>query len=110
MTRPRIGELRQRVTLQQPNDVPDGAGGFTRSWSDLASVWARIEPLSGAERLRAVQLESAVSHRVTLRYREGVSASLRLKFGARVFNIRAVINLEERKDYLDLLCEEGAGA
>ena len=68
---------------------------------------ASIEPLKGAERLTTQQLESRLTHRVRLRHRSGVTTAMRLKFGARIFNIRAVINKGERNRLLELLCEEG---
>lgn len=100
-------DLRHRLTLQQEVRTADGAGGYTPSWSDVATVWAQVEPLKGAERLHAMQLQDTVSHRVTIRYRAGVTAALRLLFGTRVFNIRAVINPGERNRWLELMCEEG---
>ena len=48
-----------------------------------------------------------MTHRVKIRYRAGVTAKMRLTFGARVFNIRGVINAGERDRTLELLCEEG---
>ncbi len=103
----KAGRLRHRVTLQNAADTADGGGGFTTTWSDVATVWAAIEPLKSRERLFAQQLETPVTHRVTIRYRAGVTAKMRLKFGARVFNIRGVINAGERDRTLELLCEEG---
>lgn len=44
---PLIGALRHRVTLEAPVDAPDGAGGYTRSFTPIANLWARITP-SGA--------------------------------------------------------------
>ena len=103
----KAGRLRHRVTLQSAADTADGGGGFTTVWSDVATVWASIEPLKGRERLFAQQLESPVSHRVTLRHRSGVTTAMRVKFGSRILNIRSVINAEERDRALELLCEEG---
>jgi SPP1 family predicted phage head-tail adaptor len=105
----RAGSLRHRVTLQQPAETPDGGGGFTLAWTDVATVWAAIEPLKGAERLHAQQLQSPVTHRVTMRYRSGVTPTMRLLFEARTLNIRAVIDPQERNRTLELLCEEGVG-
>lgn len=108
-----IGRLRHRLVVQAENPLPDGGGGRGDPWAapiTLATVWGRVEPLGGAERLRAMQLDARVSHRVTLRYRADVTARERLVFGQRVFKIRAVINLEERNEWLQLLCEEGIGA
>lgn len=102
-----IGKLRHRVILQAPNETADGAGGWTLTWTDVATVWAAIEPLKGAERLKAQRLEASVTHKVTIRHRDGVTAKQRLKFGTRFFNIRAVINRGERDRFLELLAEEG---
>ena len=54
-------------------------------------------------------VETPVTHRVTIRHRDGVTPKMRLKFGARILNIRAVINPAERNRTLELLCEEGVG-
>jgi SPP1 family predicted phage head-tail adaptor len=105
----RAGRLRHRIVLQSAGEAADGGGGFTVTWGDVATLWAAIEPLKGSERLRAQQLETPVTHRVTIRHRAGVTAKMRVKFGSRAFNIRAVIDPQERGRTLELLCEEGVG-
>jgi len=102
------GTLRHRVTLQEPSDVPDGAGGFSRSWQDVASLRADIQPAGGTERLHGLQLQWRVTHRVILRYRTGVTTAMRLVYNGRALNIRAVINRGEANAWLDVLAEEGA--
>ncbi len=104
---PGAGALRHRVTLQTPQETADGGGGASVAWTDLAVVWAAIEPLRGSERPRAGQIESPLTHRVVIRHRDDVTPRLRIKFGARLFNIRAVIDPGERRCHLELLCEEG---
>ncbi len=106
----RIGRLRERVTVQRAARDADAGGGAVVTWTPLAhapTVWARIEPLSGAEALQAMKLQARVTHRVTLRWRDDVTAAMRLVCGARTLNIRAVTNPDERRRYLELLCEEG---
>jgi SPP1 family predicted phage head-tail adaptor len=101
--------LRQRVTLQQASESPDGAGGFARSWNDVAALWAELTPLQGREQLDAMQLASRVTHRAVLRYRDDVSADKRLILAdGRIFNIRAVLNIAEQSYLLELLVEENA--
>lgn len=99
--------LRHRVTLQQPSETPDGAGGVTRTWQDVATLWAEIEALSANESVEAARLVSGITHRITLRYRSGVTAQMRVSFDGRVFNIRSVTNLLERDIILEVLAEEG---
>lgn len=88
-----IGDMRHRATLQQQVRTPDGGGGFTETWQDLATVpavYADIVPLSGAEQLRHHQLASTVTHRITIRYRSDVTAAMRLSSGGKIYNITSV--------------------
>ncbi len=101
-----MGRLRYRVPLQQPVDTDDGAGGTTQTWSDVVTLWARIEPLDAGERVDAERIEAAIDHRVTIRWRAGVTHAMRFSFGTRVFAIRGLTDREERHRFLDCLCEE----
>lgn len=105
------GTLRHRLVLQAENPAADGGGGQGADpWADpvtVATVWGRVEPVGGAERLRAMRLEGAVTHTVTIRHRTGVTAGMRILFGVRLLNIRAAIDVNERGRVLKLLCEEG---
>jgi len=101
------GKLRHRITIQEQNLTPDGAGGFVRSWDDVATVWAEVEPFSGREQVQAEQLAGVVIYRIRMRYRSGVTAAHRLQFGARIFNIRRIITPREIPSLLELLVEEG---
>lgn len=106
----RIGDLRKRVTIQSETPTSDNAGGYALAWTDVATVWAEIEPLGGNEVFAAQHLEGHVTHRVTMRYRGGVTTDMRLTCGSRAFNIRAVLNTDERNRWIELLVEEGAAA
>jgi SPP1 family predicted phage head-tail adaptor len=105
-----IGKLRHRITIQEESRAADSGGGYTNTWTNLATdptVWAAIEPLRGREFLQARQLHDAVTHRVTIRHRSDVTAGMRLLRGSRAFNIRSVIDKDERGRWLELMCEEG---
>lgn len=102
--------LIRRVSLQAAATSPDGTGGQTvTGWNEVASVFAEISPLRGQEQLVARQMTSSVNHRLTIRYRTDVTAGMRAVYGARAFNIRAVINPGEWNERLELLCDEGLG-
>lgn len=103
------GGLRKRAVLQAEQRTADAGGGYVLAWTDLATVWARLMPVSGRESLAADRLEARVTHRVTMRWRAdlNLSAALRLKIGARLFNIHAVFNEGERDRTAILLVEEG---
>jgi len=112
--------IRHRLTLQQEVQTPDGGGGYIKSWQAVTDLWAEIIPIIGAgsstsrgagkKILFAAQLQSEFSHRILLRYRDGVTTAMRLVFENRIFNIRYVANVEEKRENLELLVQEGVGS
>ena len=100
-------DLQHFVTLQKEVRTADGGGGYALSWQDVVKVRAQVKPLSGRERLAAMKLEASVTHKVVIRYRDGVTAAMRLLFRGRPLNIRSVINVDEFDTWLELLVEEG---
>lgn len=99
--------LRHRVTIEQPVLVADGQGGYTKSWSTFATVWARMIPASGSENASTGQQVSEINYRVTIRPLAGVTNAMRLNWGGRVFNIRSVMDPDGMEASLVLNVEEG---
>jgi head-tail adaptor len=60
--------------------------------------------------LQAGRPESRVSCRFVMRRRTDVSVNHRLRLGARLFAIRAVIDEGPQSAWMTLFCEEGAPA
>jgi SPP1 family predicted phage head-tail adaptor len=101
-----IGRLRHRVTLEAPDETPDGAGGVARAWTPLGEVWAAIEPLGAGEAVIADKRLGRLSHRIFIRHRAGLTLNHRLRLGARTFSIRSLRDAEERGRFLECLVEE----
>lgn len=40
------GKLRHRITIQRETVTRDEYGSEVKTWDDLATVWASVEPLS----------------------------------------------------------------
>ncbi|THF56666.1 phage head closure protein [Ollibium composti] len=94
------GALRTRLVLQTVTAVPDDLGGFAENWSDVATVFARIEPVSADSRFGAGQTLEAVTHCITLRHRGDVEADMRLAGGGRFFLIVTAHDPDESGRYL----------
>ena len=99
-------QMKCRITIQAPSDVPDGSGGVQRDWQDICSVWAAFSPLSGKESLWMGQLQSARVHRITIRYRDDIDTSMRILYRNREFQIRAMLCPDEARRVLELYVEE----
>ena len=108
MKRIAIGARRRRFVLELPIESPDGFGGVTRAYAAGPQVWGAIEMLRGEELVRAARPEQSVTHRVRLRYREGVTAAHRLADGLRRFQIRSAADPDGRRRELVCLVEEVA--
>lgn len=104
----RAGRLRFRLELQAPEDIRDDIGGVRQDWQTHATVWGDIVPMSGRELWQAQQIESRLSHRLTLRYTPALLPSwrIRLKDTARVFQPVSVRTLEERDRTTEVLAFE----
>lgn len=103
------GALRTEFALEAATPVADGMGGHAEAWDEVATVFGRIEPVSAGARFGAGQALETVTHRVTLRRRDGISSGMRLRKGTRRFAIVSVHDPDESGRYLVLRTrEEGA--
>lgn len=108
----RTGTLRHRAKLQQRSAAQDTLGGQITTWSDVATIWCDIQPLSGRELLAAQAVQSDVEYSVVARYRSEFAtpkavAAMRLLYGSRMLNIVACMNVDERNRTVELRCSEG---
>lgn len=95
-----IGELRHRVSIERVIRVSDSAGGATTTWELVAMVWAAIWTRSSDELVEHDRVAGRATHDVWLRYRAGIDPGMRIVFGARVFDIRGVIDQDGRRRFL----------
>ncbi len=101
-----IGELRTRLTLEAPSRTDDGGGGADVVWEAVAEVWAAVRPITGVEKFELDRVAGRRSHEIMIRYRADVVAQMRLRQGARVFDIRAAFDPDQRRHWLKILAEE----
>ena len=102
------GAFRHRLVIEAPVETADGAGGVTRSFETVATVWGLIEPLGGAEIRTEDRLVQRLTHRITLRAHPGLTAAHRFRRGQRLFEIRAIRDDVPAIRFLTCQCEENA--
>lgn len=102
------GKLRHRVTIQRPAQSRDSSGDVRVSWLDVATVWAAVEPLSVREFIAGQSMQSQVTARITVRYRDGLSADMRILFRDRIYNPQGWLSdPDSGLEYLTAPCTEG---
>jgi SPP1 family predicted phage head-tail adaptor len=101
-----IGHFQRRFfncdfVLQAPTDAADGQGGKTRTWAGWAGIPATgagvqgeclgaIHQLSGQEREAMGALGELSTHAIEIAYVAGLDSTLRVTYGARVFDVLSV--------------------
>ena len=101
--------LNHRIQIEQAAEASDGTGDPVRTWSLVATLWASVNALTGREAFNAKQVLAEVTHRVTIRYRTGLTPKMRVKFDGRYFDILSVLDAKETKVWLELMCVERIG-
>lgn len=100
------GKMRHSIEVRELQEVPDNMGGQSTEWVTVWTKKALIETLSGFERLRSMQLKATLTHKIVIRYFAGLTPKHQILFDGRLFQIRSVINVEERNRFYELSCDE----
>lgn len=109
----RIGELDQRITLQEKTTEPDGAGGEVATWTDRGSVWAHIRPQTGGERMQNDTTVAEGRMRLWLRNQSKgreLDETWRIVWRGRVYNIDWIGPTSPRSMYREIQLTVGAPA
>lgn len=97
------------TTLNEKGKVVRSGSTIKNEWTDVATLRASIEPVSGREYFSgAFQIGENIT-RIRTRYRPDltIDRKMRVKFGERIFSIFDVIDFHERHEELQLMCKEG---
>lgn len=101
----------RRITVQSPAGSRDAYGERTTTWTDVATVWAAVMPLSVRELLAGGAIHGELTHRVQVRYSAALAvadASWRIMLGARIMVMTGPVrNINEGNRVLEFLCAEG---
>ena len=96
----KAGDLRQVITLLRPDSSTDERNRRTTVYNEAATVHAKRQDVSGREFYQAygVHAEDIVTY--TIRWREGITVSWRIRDHGSEYNIVEINRLGEMRDYL----------
>ncbi|WP_294186353.1 phage head closure protein [uncultured Clostridium sp.] len=104
------GELRHKISIQQYSKLTNDYGEVEINndgiWTEVMTIKAGIYPISGREFFAAETVNSEITHKVKIRYTEGLKPNMRIVFNNRIFSIESIINFKELNIELQLLCKE----
>ena len=100
-----IGQLNNRVTIEQLSAGVDSIGQPVMTWTMLAQVWASIRFIKGLEAIQG-GMEGSLSHvSLRIRYKASITPAMRVTHGGLTYQIKAILPDLAGKQYMDLACE-----
>lgn len=100
------GDLNRRITIRRIERVREPGGGYSEQPVDVATVWAKVEPLRGREQIIAMQTGMQRPHRFTIRYRDGVTGAKDILYREHRYDIQSVVDTDAAHRELVILAEE----
>jgi SPP1 family predicted phage head-tail adaptor len=101
----RAGDMWARVTIQQPSPTANEVGEPVLTWSTFATVWADVQPLSARETDRYAEAVGFMSHKVRIRYLNGLTSAMRIVYRNRVLEIGQITE-QDRLWHQEIICTE----
>ena len=100
-----VGRLNQSIELLKREEGKSAWGEATGTWAVYDTVWAWVKLLPGMELIRASAEVLRVRASFRIRYRDGITSGLRVRYMGQVYDVRGVALTDDRRFY-DLACEE----
>lgn len=102
------GDLRERIEIQSLDSVGDGAGGYVRSWSTRATVWAQVLPSRpGAEAAIADAVQGVQGYRIKVAFRRDVTMEDRIVWRGAILNVIGAADEAGRRKYTIIHTDSG---
>lgn len=99
------GKLRNRIILQKKIE---NTGPFQplNEYENFKSIWSEVRYLTGKNfyAARAANIKTDVEF--IIRHRSDIDETMRIKFGNKIFNIEAILPLDNMKKYLTIKAYE----
>ena len=103
----KAGQMNRQITIQSPSQTIDAYGGPVFSWSDVATVWAKVHPLRGRELIAAQAAQNETTVKFYIRYRPGITSAKRVLYDGKIYDIIAVIDVNEAHVDIEITAKTG---
>jgi SPP1 family predicted phage head-tail adaptor len=100
------GRLRHRVIIQSNTPTQNTSGEEVPSWGTFATVWASVEPQSGAEKFDPEQFYSTTTVKIRIRYLSGLTTKMRVSFDSKSYDIEAIIQMNTIRKEMEITARE----
>ncbi|MEX6662442.1 phage head closure protein [Pseudomonas sp. W2-17] len=100
------GDLNRRITIQRRTDYPAEDMGLDSVLTLPRDRWAKIEPVGTAVYANGVQTDNKITHRVFVRYLQGVTVADEIASEGCIYAVRRVAAMNGGRRFTVLEVEE----
>lgn len=97
--------LKYRIQIQRPVVVRSDSGEPVTNWENTGQVMADIYSVTGREFFEANQVNSEVTIKIVIRFKDGLTTDMRVIHGSNIYNVVAVLNQDNRRRPTTLMCK-----
>lgn len=106
----RAGLTKKRVALDEPVTTQNATGEEVTAWSEVATVWASIEPIRGREALlnglNAAQMDTRLRMRWSTAL-DAMNSEWRIRYKETVYNVVSIAHVMTGRRELEILAKSG---
>jgi SPP1 family predicted phage head-tail adaptor len=102
----RAGRLRHLVQFQRATETSNTLGEPVQTWATISTDWCAVEPLRGNEKFEALQVQTDIDTRIITRWHKKIATLTtkdRVLYGAIVYDIKEVLNIDQRNKELHIM-------
>lgn len=101
-----IGDLRNRITIQQFTTTVNANGFEVQSWVDYKSTWSAITNLYGREYYQAAAVQAEKTVKFTIRYDSNINTDMRIVFNSKNYDIKFIDNIKYANKFIEIQAME----
>ncbi|MCQ4637675.1 phage head closure protein [Anaerovorax odorimutans] len=105
-----VGRLNKQIILISFKPGKDRLHQDIREPVESKPIWATVKPQRGSEPYEAGKKQPEQQYTVTIRYRNGVTTDMLVKYGEKILQIESCVDVEEEHYMIELQCTEKEGA
>lgn len=104
----KAGTLRHRLTLERKATWTDAMGARHSDWKVTAQHWGRVRALSNreVEGGAAPGISTETDYEATLRWPVELAPGDRLRFRGTILDVLSIVDAQERRRSVTVLCRE----
>jgi SPP1 family predicted phage head-tail adaptor len=106
----RAGLTKKRVQIDEPVTAQNSTGEEITTWSEVATIWASIEPIRGREALLNGLNAAQMDTRIRCRWNpelDAINSEWRIRYKETVYDVVSIAHIMTGRRELEILAKSG---